>query len=128
MSRRSNKQRRKKRRERKDALQEAKIEFHKKYPERGRYLPMFMINLYAQMYGYEYANERYKENRDPLNFDHILMKKKRKLYDYYFSHNRWKQGLESLNKPGWAPNPRLEYEPVQIPSAQILVDTLSTDS
>lgn len=112
MSRRSNHKRRKNRRARKLALEQAKMEFHQKYPERGYYLPLFIINTYAQMYGVDYAKQCFNESRNPLDFDNHLMKKKRKLYDYYFSHNRWKKGLSSLNTSAWAANLQRSCEPM----------------
>ena len=127
MSRRSNHKRRKNRRERKLALEQAKTEFHQKYPERGDYLPLFIINIYAQMYGVEYARRRFSESRNPLDFDNILMEKKRKLYDYYFSHNRWKKGLDSLNIPGWTANPHRDYESIQQLESASLLNPLSSD-
>ena len=127
MSRRSNHKRRKHRRERKLALKKAKADFHQKYPERGYYLSLFMINAYALMYGEEYAQRRFDKNLDPLDFNNILMKKKRELYDHYFSHNRWKKGLDSLNTPGWTANPSRRYLSMQNLESQILIDTLDSE-
>ena len=127
MSRRSNHKRRKNRRERKLALEQAKTEFHQKYPERGYYLPLFIINTYAQMYGVDYAQRRFNESRNPLNFDNILMEKKRKLYDYYFSHNRWKKGVSSLNTTGWRANPEGSYESMQKLESASLLNPLSSE-
>lgn len=127
MSRRANQKRRKKRRNRKLSLEQAKKDFHQKYPERGYCLPLFVINAYAQIYGREYANQRFQENRDSLLFDNILMKKKRKLYDYFFSHNRWQKGLDSLKTPGWAPNTQRNCESVQLPNSEVLINALNPD-
>ena len=127
MSRRSNHKRRKHRRERKLALEKAKADFHQKYPERGYYLPLFMINAYAQMYGEEYAQQRFNENRNPLDFDNILMKKKCELYDHYFSHNHWQKGLDSLKTPGWTANPSRRYLSMQKLESQTLIDTLDSE-
>lgn len=127
MSRRSNQKRRKLRRKRKLALEQAKNEFHQKYPEKGYYRPLFIINMYAQMYGREYAQQMYDENRDPLKFDNILMRKKRKLYDYYFSHNRWKEGIDALNTPGWEGNQHLGYKSLGKLESKALVNVLGSD-
>ena len=127
MSRRANQKRRKQRRNRKLALEQAKKDFHQKYPERGYYLPLFIINSYDQMYGREYASQRFQENRDPLLFDNILMEKKRKLYDYFFANNRWQKGVESLKTPGWAPNPQCNYELVQFRNSEVLTNILNPD-
>ena len=127
MSRRANQKRRKQRRSRKLALEQAKKDFHQKYPERGYYLPFFIINAYARIYGCKYANQRFQENRDPFLFDNILMKKKRKLYDYFFSHSRWQKGVESLETPGWTPNPQRNCESVQLPNSEVLINALNLD-
>lgn len=102
MSRRNSKTRRKNRKERKEALRQAKVEFHAKYPERGTVPTALMLNLIEAKYGREVAVARFSEATDPFKFDNILMEKKAKLRREFFRNNKWRDGVDSLEQRGWA--------------------------
>jgi hypothetical protein len=102
MSRRNSRARRKNRKERLEALRQAKADFNTKFPERGTTPTALMLNMIALKYGREEASARLSEATDPLKFDNILMKKKAELRKEFFRNDKWREGVESLDHSGWA--------------------------
>lgn len=102
MSRRNNKKRRSERRERKEALEQARVAFDKKYPERGTVPNALHLNIIASACGREVASAKLREATSPLNFEYRLMCKKAELRREFFRNNKWREGVESLDEQGWA--------------------------
>ena len=100
MGRKHNRKRRQARRERKVAYQEARQAFEERFPNRGLNLGPTMLNFIAQARGMAYAQRRCKEAWNPLNYDNILMKRKRELLDEFNRHNNWQKSLDHF-PPGW---------------------------
>jgi hypothetical protein len=59
-----------------------------------------MLNFIAQARGMAYAQRRCKEAWNPLNYDNILMKRKRALFDEFKRHNNWRKSIDEF-PPGW---------------------------
>ena len=100
MSRKHNRKRRQARRERKVAYQEARKAFEERFPNRGLNLGPTMLNFIAQARGMAYAQRRCKEAWNPLNYDNILMERKRALLDEFNRHNNWRKSIDEF-PPGW---------------------------
>ena len=100
MSRKNNRSRRKARKERKIAYEQAVKEFNQKYPLRGSIPGPTLLNFMEHFMGREYAEARLREAKDPMNFDNILMEKRKELWEEFKRNGNWQKGLDHLPQ-GW---------------------------